>query len=188
MKLKYDNNVLGFFTLIFYGYLVMSVFVLVMFGFCLEKASVEGESILSIAFVGLYTIITLGTLWGLVQMTRKGVKQIKGEEKKVGEKVPARIVGVNEGNGRRGHNRGRLEITYHNGQDYFEVGMIEKNDAFELLKLLLDPFPVQQNVYVPIDLFINKNKIYADLDSVDFSKVPGYEECKKIIEAKYQHS
>ena len=71
---------------------------------------------------------------------------------------------------------------------FLKCGMIKKNDAYELLKLLLDPFPVQRAIYVPIDLYVDKKTIYADLDSVDFTKTPGYEECKKVIDAKYQKS
>ena len=66
----------------------------------------------------------------------------------------------------------------------FPSGAIEKNDAFELLKLLMNPYPVSETIQVPIDIYISKKGIYADLGSVDLSQVKGYEECKAIIEKR----
>ena len=127
MKLRYDDNVLGIFTLVFYIYLVMSFCVLVLYGVCIEKTVEEGGSIFSLVVSALYTSITLLALIALASTLRKGMKQVRGEEKKVGEKVAGRIVGVSEGRGKGNRSRGTLEVSYHNGQDLFEV----RNDKKE---------------------------------------------------------
>ncbi len=41
-------------------------------------------------------------------------------------------------------------------------------------------------VKIPIDIYGYKDKIYADLESVDLSKLSGYEEAKKFIENIYK--
>ena len=48
--------------------------------------------------------------------------------------------------------------------------------------MLLNPYPVRKMVEVPMDVYIYKNKIYADLESVDLTKMEGYDELKKDCE------
>ena len=48
--------------------------------------------------------------------------------------------------------------------------------------MLLDSYPVKEQKKIPIDLYVHKNKVYADLETVDLSKVEGYEEAVKLVE------
>lgn len=61
---------------------------------------------------------------------------------------------------------------------------LNDNDAYYLLKVILDSYSshVEKSLKIPIEIYCYKNKLYADLDSVDLSKLPGYEEAKKVIE------
>lgn len=59
---------------------------------------------------------------------------------------------------------------------------ILENDAFSILKMLLDEYPFETVNTVPVDVYTYKNKVYVDLESVDLSKVDGYEEAVKMLE------
>ena len=74
-----------------------------------------------------------------------------------------------------------ITILYDNSY-YADIYSIQYNKAYMMLGMLLNPYPIKEKIEVPIDIYVYKNKVYADLDSVDLAKIQGYEECKKIIE------
>lgn len=74
-----------------------------------------------------------------------------------------------------------ITVTYNNSCT-IDIKSIEYNQAYKLLGMLLNPYPVKEKIQIPIDIYIYKNKVYADLNSVDLSKIKGYEEYKKLIE------
>lgn len=67
-----------------------------------------------------------------------------------------------------------------------KISDLKDNNAFKILKLLLDPYPIEKNIKIPIDIYIYNNSIYAELDSVDLSKVNGYTEAKEIVNKEYK--
>ncbi len=73
-----------------------------------------------------------------------------------------------------------IKIEYADKQVTIE--WIKENNAYILLKMLLNPYPIKEKIYIPIDIYIDNHKIYADLESVDFTRVERYGECKKMID------
>ncbi len=75
-----------------------------------------------------------------------------------------------------------IEILY--DRKKYKIHKIKYNKGYRILKVILDSgnYPIKKEIEIPIDIYLYKNKIYADLDSVDLSKVEGYEEAKKIVE------
>ena len=80
----------------------------------------------------------------------------------------------------------KLLIFYEKNNITTGIYFIQDNKAFELLKLLLNPYPVKEFVKIPIDTYIYNNKVYADLESIDLTKVKGYEECVKVLDKLYK--
>ncbi|MBQ6992493.1 MAG: hypothetical protein IJN50_06280 [Clostridia bacterium] len=79
-----------------------------------------------------------------------------------------------------------ITVKYNNSY-YIDIKSIKYNDAYVLLGMLLNPFPIKEKIQVPIDMYLYKNKVYADIDSIKLHEVEGYEECKKIIEKTRQN-
>jgi len=77
--------------------------------------------------------------------------------------------------------------VFYNNSYYIDIKSIKYNDAYVLLGMLLNPFPIKEKIQVPIDVYLYKNKVYADLNSVKIHEIEGYEECKKIIEKTRQN-
>ena len=55
-----------------------------------------------------------------------------------------------------------------------KIHSMKYNKAFYILKLLLD-----EGKIIPIDIYTYKNKVYADLDSLDLTKINGYDIAEK---------
>lgn len=79
-------------------------------------------------------------------------------------------------------------ITVLYNKKTIKVYRIKDNKQYKILKILLnsEDYPVTNYVKIPIDIYGYKDKIYADLESVDLSKLSGYEEAKKFIENIYK--
>lgn len=71
-----------------------------------------------------------------------------------------------------------IEVTY-NGKN-INIPKVKNNKGFKMLKMLLDPYFIKPKI--PIDVYVYKNKLFADLDSVDLSKIKGFDELKDINE------
>lgn len=81
--------------------------------------------------------------------------------------------------------RGRRELYYilvSYDDKIMKVRDLKNNIAYKILCLLLDPYPIKKERYIPIDIYINKKNVYVDLESVDLSKIEGFAEAKKIVE------
>ena len=61
---------------------------------------------------------------------------------------------------------------------------LQDNAAYEILKLILDSYnyPVAKPVKIPVDIYVYKNKISVDFESLKLSTLEGYEEAKNVIE------
>lgn len=106
------------------------------------------------------------------------------EIKDIGEKVKAYIVDTGFTCHGRVHFR-YFYITVLYNKKIKKVYGIKYNKAYKILKILLDSqqYPIINSVKIPIDINVKKNKIYADLESVDLSKIDGYEEARKVVES-----
>lgn len=96
------------------------------------------------------------------------------------KKIVGNIVGVGKIND--GIYRNNYYITVEYDEFITRINFVEANKAFSILEMLLDSYPVKEQKKIPIDLYVHKNKIYADLETVDLSKVEGYEEAEKLVE------
>ena len=48
--------------------------------------------------------------------------------------------------------------------------------------MLLQPYAIKKPVEIPIDIYRVKNKIYADLESINLMQIEGFEAIEKEIE------
>ena len=64
------------------------------------------------------------------------------------------------------------------------IYQLQDNNAYKILKLILDThtYPVEKAINIPVDIYVYKNKIYVDFESVILSSLEGYEEAKKVVE------
>ncbi len=185
MKLKYSNNAFAINAVLIYCCFVIMLFMIVCCGSILGEAIQNRAAALSIALMSIGMILVVGFGLILVSVLNNFNNYKQRENMRAGEKIPGNIIEAHD-TSISDKDHGYLTVSYHNGENVFYVNNVERNDAFELLKMLLNPFPVKSNIQVPITLYQNNHTIYADLDSVDFLAVPGYEECKKLVEQKYQ--
>lgn len=58
------------------------------------------------------------------------------------------------------------------------IKFLEKNRAYCVLWILITKFSASE---VPIDIYVKGFKCYADLESVDLTKIDGYEEAIKLV-------
>lgn len=54
--------------------------------------------------------------------------------------------------------------------------------SYRILQVLLETYPTKRVEKIPIEVYCYKNKIYIDFESVDLTKVEGFEEARKIVE------
>ena len=73
-----------------------------------------------------------------------------------------------------------LVISYEDNKT-IKINFLKNNQAFKILELLLNSYSIKENNNIPIDLYIYKNKFYVDLESVDLTKVKGYEKCMAVL-------
>ena len=123
-------------------------------------------------------LIVIGVFSKITDKLNKDYKYLK-EDGNV-EKTLGNIVGVGK------INNGIYRKNYYIIVEYdgliTRINFLEANEAFSILEMLLDSYPVKEQKKIPIDLYVHKNKVYADLETVDLSKVEGYEEAVKLVE------
>lgn len=176
---------------IFILWLISSIIFLKM---CITGNS--GYSITVNIFVALFCITILGLFLGAIILTIHWFPQYNKEYKKIkniGEKKEAYIVDTGYTiHGRTCEKYFYIDILYK--EDLKKIYRMEVNKAYKLLEVLFDSraYPVKREIIkIPIDIYVYKNKIYADLESVCLSTVPGYDEAKKAVnevEASYYKS
>ena len=123
-------------------------------------------------------LIVIGVFSKITDKLNKDYKYLK-ENGNV-EKTLGNIVGVGK------INNGIYRKNYYIIVEYdgliTRINFLEANEAFSILEMLLDSYPVKEQKKIPIGLYVHKNKVYADLETVDLSKVEGYEEAVKLVE------
>lgn len=102
--------------------------------------------------------------------------------KNIGKKVVGNIVVASK---EKHINNWIYYIVVMHNEKLTKIYYIENNKAYYILKMLLNPYPIKKEVAIPIDIYVYKNKVYADLDSVDLTKVEGFEEVRKAVESTF---
>ena len=103
--------------------------------------------------------------------------------KNIGKKDKAYIVGVGFSlHGRSCFKLYYIKILYN--EKFINIYKLKYNNAYKILELILNShsFPLKKAVKIPVDIYLYKNKIYADFENINLSALEGYEEAKKIIE------
>ena len=114
------------------------------------------------------------------KLNKKSVEDVKNI-KEIGKKVKGKIVDIKKVKRYRSYSYMQCLIVVFEDRSTTIYDMIE-NDAFSILKMLLDEYPLKTVNTVPVDVYMYKNKVYVDLESVELSKVDGYEEAVKLLE------
>lgn len=81
-----------------------------------------------------------------------------------------------------GYNLYYITIVYN--EKIKNIYKLQDNNAYKILKLILDThtYPVAKPINIPVDVYVYKNKIYVDFESVKLSTLEGYEEAKNVVE------
>ena len=187
MKLEYDEEGKKYFKHEFISFFIMiTVYTCVLAYLIINVIFYSGsifftfmELLLLSIFIGLNILMfRVGNNWNRNVIDSSFIEK--------GEKRLAYIVGAEEVRRRRHVTRYKLLISFEENDRLIDIIFVYDNKAFELLKLLLNPYPIKEIVKIPIDTYIYKNKVYADLESVDFTKIKGYEECVKVLDKLYK--
>ncbi len=132
-----------------------------------------------LVFAILYAIIPVISIFLFRAVTRGNIDNAKIKE--IGQKVQGEIVEVKKLKRFRSYTFSQCLIVVFDGKTTMVCDMLE-NEALSVLKMLLDEYPFQTVTTVPVDVYTYKRKVFVDLESVDLSKVDGYEDAVKLVE------
>lgn len=159
--------------------IIATIFITLVFISCVIKIGFSDMmSVYCLCACIVLLLIVIGVFSKITDKLNKDYKYLK-ENGNV-EKTLGNIVGVGK------INNGIYRKNYYIIVEYdgliTRINFLEANEAFSILEMLLDSYPVKEQKKIPIDLYVHKNKVYADLETVDLSKVEGYEEAVKLVE------
>lgn len=159
--------------------IIATIFIAIVFISCVIKIGFSDMmSVYCLCACIVLLLIVIGVFSKITDKLNKDYKYLK-EDGNV-EKTLGNIVGVGK------INNGIYRKNYYIIVEYdgliTRINFLEANEAFSILEMLLDSYPVKEQKKIPIDLYVHKNKVYADLETVDLSKVEGYEEAVKLVE------
>ena len=159
--------------------IIATIFIAIVFISCVIKIGFSDMmSVYCLCACIVLLLIVIGVFSKITDKLNKDYKYLK-ENGNV-EKTLGNIVGVGK------INNGIYRKNYYIIVEYdgliTRINFLEANEAFSILEMLLDSYPVKEQKKIPIDLYVHKNKVYADLETVDLSKVEGYEEAVKLVE------
>ena len=159
--------------------IIATIFIAIVFISCVIKIGFSDMmSVYCLCACIVLFLIVIGVFSKITDKLNKDYKYLK-ENGNV-EKTLGNIVGVGK------INNGIYRKNYYIIVEYdgliTRINFLEANEAFSILEMLLDSYPVKEQKKIPIDLYVHKNKVYADLETVDLSKAEGYEEAVKLVE------
>lgn len=131
-------------------------------------------------FAVIYGVLPFLFYFIFQQVSKKSVENIK-KIKEIGKKVEGKIVDIKKVKRPRSYSYMQCLIVVFEDRSTTIYDIVE-NDAFSILKMLLDEYPLQTVNTVPVDVYTYKNKVYVDLENVDLSKVDGYEDAVRLLE------
>ena len=189
MKLEYDISQKKYFNSSMSLYIVLFMFIFIQ---CIIMSFFMITQFAMLKFLNIVLIITIivvGVMAIFICVNNIKQRNDKISIKEQGTKVSANIIETSTIYKRTGR-YGSIHVycftvIYDNDTKKSVIEFLLDNDAYELLKLLLNPYPINEEVRIPIDIYVYKNEVYADLESVDFTKVERYDECKKVIDSMY---
>ena len=171
MKLEYQYDEKGSFVMKCF---LVALTLTVVLGFLTMIISGGCEWSVGLLFIFIYGVLSIYCICNLGPSIKL---------KEAGRKLEAEIVKVKREYSviGRGTNRYEniIEVSYENKVK--KIRCIKYNKAFYILSLLL-----KECESVPIEIYVKKNKVYADLDSVDLTKIKGYDEMEKIAEKEWK--
>ena len=201
MKLEYSHNIIGN-ELIREGSgyensnIVMLKFFLSQLFILLTIFSIFAAGMHIKNFLGVFTpvvvivtiILAIDYIYFIVQSEKIYKKELwKNGEKKIGTIIDAYEGKINTAYLKYNNSLRRydyipcISVAYDKTKK-IKVKGIKENEAFKILKLLLDQYPIKVKVEIPVDVYVYKKRVYVDIDSVELSKVKGYEEAKAIVD------
>ncbi len=189
MKLKYDYSQKGHYNInISLSIILFVVFIFQTIVLTIYMITHFSSFLFFVLNIILFSIIVLIGVLTHIKNTKQQNNQIIIKEN--GTKTPANIIDartITKSSGLHNITRVKCFTVVFDNDKAARIDFLEDNDAFALLELLLNPYPIKEEISIPIDIYIYNNKVYADLESVDFTKVSGYEECKKVIDNMYHN-
>ena len=140
-------------------------------------------------FIGLMIVIVAVSYIIWINYKQKQIKKLK-ENKDENLKKQGYIIETKAF--RRGNHNSGLELFVDFGKIYclkikfdnktIYVKNLKNDNAYKIIKLLLEPYPIKEEVLIPIDVYFLNNKIfYVDIDSVKLNEIEGYEEVKSLL-------
>lgn len=157
------------------------------------RAGIESKSIGIMLILLFGYICMLGIIALAIYLFPKNNKQYK-YIKDIGKKDTAYIVGTGYSR-HRGFLRGFYKLYYITiayQEKVKNIYKLQNNTAYKILKQIFDldsnKYPVAKVVKIPVDIYVYKNKIYVDFESVKLSTLDGYEEAKKTITEMHKSS
>jgi len=130
-------------------------------------------------FAILYALIPVFAYFLFKVVSKGNIDNAKIKE--IGQKVKGEIIDIKKLKRYRSYSFSQCLVVAFEGRKTIVCDILE-NEAFSVLKMLLDEYPFQTVTTVPVDVYTYKRKVYVDLESVDLSKVDGYEEAIKLVE------
>lgn len=143
----------------------------------------------AILFTIILVIFTIDSILVILILTINSFPQYNKDYKiikKIGKKMKSHIIDIGfTCHGRTCSKYFYITVLY--DEKTIKIYRMKENKEYRILRVLLDQqdYPVIKRIQIPIDIYVYKNKIYADLESVDLSKISGYEEAKKIVKSTY---
>lgn len=131
-------------------------------------------------FALIYALFPIVLLMVFKSVTNDDATKIE-KIKELGTKVQGEIIDIKKLKRAKGYSFSQCLTVIFDGRSTMVCDIVE-NDAFSILKMLLDEYPFQNVKTVPVDVYTYKRNVYVDLESVDFTKVEGYEEAVKLLE------
>lgn len=145
----------------------------------LKPSSIEAI-IYIIVIVFVYAVILI--LFRQNEVEKNGHRK---NLKNIGKKVVGNIVVASKEHHSKLIGKYIYYIVVMHNEKLTKIYYIENNKAYYILKMLLNLYLIKKEVAIPIDIYVYKNKVYADLDSVDLTKVEGFEEVRKAVESTF---
>ena len=137
----------------------------------------------------IIALIGVNSMFGIITLTINFLPQYNNdfrEIKKIGQKIKANIIDTGfTCHGRENYQYFYITVLYN--EIKINVYRMKENKEYKILRVLLDSqyYPVMKQVKIPVDIYVYKDKIYVDIESVDLTKMSGYEEAQKTVESIY---
>ena len=154
------------------GSIIIFIFAIIFLISTMVSGAIRTFSMFYILGALMMFLICIGALYLCIDRLNQDYKYLKEK----GDKKEGRIIGIGDIND-DDSNKYYIVVECDNRKK--NIKFLERNRAFRVLWQLITVFNAEE---IPIDVYVEGRKMYADLESVDLSRVIGYEEAIKIEE------